>query len=32
MFSFFFTDAMFEMGAQGIFLSKVVVSKHGSFQ
>jgi hypothetical protein len=32
MFSFFFTDAMFEMGAQGMFLSKVLVSVSGSLQ
>lgn len=31
MFSFFFTDAIFEMGAQGIFLSRVCVSTHDSF-
>ena len=30
MFSFLFTDAIFEMGAQGIFLSNVVVRKHDS--
>lgn len=32
MFSFFFTDAIFEMGAQGMFLSKVVVSMCDSIQ
>lgn len=26
MFSFFFPDAIFEMGAQGMFLSKALVS------
>lgn len=30
MFSFLFTDAIFEMGAQGIFLSNVVVRKQDS--
>lgn len=32
MFSFFFPDAIFEMGAQGKFLSKALVSTCDSLQ